>query len=166
MGCLDAIGRQSAHTALFQETKIIDHDINKIGNCMCKVAASSSATDKTRGVIVLIRINLHIQIIDKGKDEEGRATYIKTSFWGKRLAFFSVYAPNVYEPTFFDILSRLLDDLKDYQLILGGDMDTVFDPLMDRSKFTSCGSLSTLALMSVVNNHSVLDIWRAHHPDK
>lgn len=155
MGCLDAIGRQGAHIALLQETRIIDHDINKIVNCMYKVAASSSAVNKTKGVIMLIYTNLNIQNIDKGNDEEGRIIYIKISFLGKRLALISVYAPNVYEPALFDNLSKILDDLRDYQLILGGDMNAKFNPLMDRSKFSSSGSSSTSVLINVANNFSI-----------
>ena len=84
--CLDILSRKKVDIALLQETHIIEEDIHKIGNNIYKIAAYSSSTSKTKGVIILIRNNLKFHIVNKGNDLDGRIAYMQGAFCGKKIA--------------------------------------------------------------------------------
>ncbi len=74
-----------------------------------------------------------VSILDSGYDEEGRIAFVKTMLGNTKLAFVSVYAPNVYDQDFFDSLTLTLLDLSEFHLIVGGDFNAVWKHKMDRT---------------------------------
>lgn len=41
--------------------------------------------------------------------------------------------PDKYSPEFFETLSKALRNLQDFSVIIGADINTVLDPLLDKS---------------------------------
>lgn len=87
------------------------------------MAASASLDKKTRGSLVVLRLNPTITILGQFGNENGRISYIKTIISGRKFAFISVYAPSQYVPEFFPSLTEVLLHLQDFSLILGADMN-------------------------------------------
>lgn len=87
------------------------------------MAASASLDKKTRGSLVVLRLNPAITILGQFGNENGRISYIKTIISGRKFAFISVYAPSQYVPGFFPSLTEVLLHLQDFSLILGADMN-------------------------------------------
>lgn len=69
--CLDILKKKNVDAALLQETHILQQDIGKLENGDFKVVAHSSANNRTKGVVILFRSNLKVNVIKKGKDQEG-----------------------------------------------------------------------------------------------
>ncbi len=72
-------------------------------------------------------------IIRTGGDTEGRITYAVVSLNNTNYAFMSVYAPTEGDSSFFQELLRLVVSLEDCLVVLGGDLNAVLDPQLDRS---------------------------------
>ena len=58
------------------------------------MCASSSASNKTEGVIILTGKTIQTTIIGKGSDEDGRVAFTKCIYNGRKVAF------NIYEDLF------------------------------------------------------------------
>lgn len=48
---------------------------------------------------------------------------MRTSIYGTKVAFISIYAPAVFEDSFYPDLTEELLKLTEYELVLGGDMN-------------------------------------------
>lgn len=71
--------------------------VNNLSNSKYEVAASSSADDPTRGILVVIRRSLNINITDTGNDTEGRIAFIKAVISNMKIVFVNAYAPANYD---------------------------------------------------------------------
>ncbi len=89
----------------------MQQDITKIDNTVFKVVSYSSASNKSKGTIILFHSNLGINSVRKGSDQEGRIAYVKTIIEGTKIAFLSVYAPNMYDNSFYSSLYQILHKL-------------------------------------------------------
>ena len=105
--CLSTLKRKTVDVALLQETHILQQDICKLENGDFKVAAHSSANNRTKGVVILIRSNLKVNVIKQGKDPEGRIAYVKIAI-NNKIAFISVNAP-VHMAVFFSYLCSIIN---------------------------------------------------------
>ena len=65
-----------------------------------EVCDSSSALNKTKGVIILIHKALRT-IIDKEGDEDGGVAFVKCIYNERKLAIINIYAPYSYDNGFF-----------------------------------------------------------------
>lgn len=99
--CLDLLARNQINLAMLKETHLLKKDVSRLENHFYKVCASSSALNKTKGVIILTSKTLQITIIGKGCDKDGRVAYIKCIYNGRKVACVDIYAPNTYEDPFF-----------------------------------------------------------------
>lgn len=161
--CLDILTRNHIEIAMLQETHLRKRDVLRLENHRYKVAAFSSAPNKTKGVATVIDKKLKISIIDKGGDQEGRICFLKCIYNGTKIVLVSVYAPNRFDPIFFQSLTNILMTLTDYQLIIGSDMNAVVDHVWDKSKAVNYNSRSSNA-RHVLCDFNLIDIWRAYHP--
>lgn len=116
--CLEYIDSKHIDIALIQESHLTKESVNSFSNAKYEVVASSSADDKTKGVLVVIRHSLNINIIDTGNDMEGRIAYIKADISNLKVVFVSAYAPANYDKTFFSILTNMLMNLSEYYLFI------------------------------------------------
>lgn len=82
----------------------------------------------------------------------------------KKIALVTCYAPNSYQPPFFESLSKIISEMSDYDVIIGGDMNAVIDPQLDRSKNTLSNISANLALTNLIKNYALVDIWRMKNP--
>uniref|UniRef100_A0A671TPG6 Endonuclease/exonuclease/phosphatase domain-containing protein n=1 Tax=Sparus aurata TaxID=8175 RepID=A0A671TPG6_SPAAU len=97
--------RKGIDIALLQETHIMTLDIGKLDNSKYDVVSSSHATNRTKGMMILMRKTFNFNIAEQGNDSAGRISYIKDTLADKKMAFISACC----------------------------DMNAVLDPSMDRS---------------------------------
>lgn len=125
------------------------------------VIASSSNTKKNRGVIILAKRTYQYTDLGSGRDTEGRVAYIKTLINGTKIAFLSVYAPNVFDAEFYNYLTNTILELSEFSLIIGGDFHAVWLHSLDRTGITEsreqCLASSALREWAIVC--SVVDAW-------
>ena len=164
--CLELLHRSQTDIALIQESHLTNDNISKIQNRNYRVVASSEGESVSRGVIVLFRRSLNIKIDKVGNDNKGRMAYVCTTIEGLKIAFISIYGPNVFDKIFYPRLTEEILSLENYELIMGGDMNAVCDLELDRSTstFTYGQQNSSMALNTMICDLNVVDIWRLQNP--
>ncbi len=91
---LEYLHRKSISCALIQETHLKQSDVARFQNKYYKLAAFSSAQNKTKGVLILVNWKLNLTIEHLGSDEKGRFVFIRCKIYNNRLALVSIYGPN------------------------------------------------------------------------
>lgn len=110
---------------------------------------------------------LNIKIDHVSQDKSGRLSYICTKLQGEKIAFVSVYAPSVYNLTFFPWLQNKLLALSNYALAIGADNNAVFHLQKDRSTQTfSIPQQASIAFNNFTNDLGLSDVWRLQNTSK
>lgn len=125
----------------------------------------SKFNSKSRGVAILIRAGVQFSEDEVISDKNGRLVIIKGRLFGLPVVLANVYAPNWDDAGFFQHFFSLLPALDTHKLILGGDLNCVLCPNLDRSNSTSnVLSKSTQAIHSFMQAYGVIDPWRHQNP--
>uniref|UniRef100_A0A8C1VG57 Uncharacterized protein n=1 Tax=Cyprinus carpio TaxID=7962 RepID=A0A8C1VG57_CYPCA len=104
----------SVSIALIQESHLKSTDVHRFQNKYFKVFFSSSAVNKSKGVLIVSKRNIVFSIKRSGNDTEGRITHVVVSLNNTKYAFMSLYAPIEGDSKFFQELLRLVVSLKDW----------------------------------------------------
>lgn len=95
--CLNFIEKNYVDVALIQESHLTKKSVKSFSNSNYEVVASSSVDDKTKGVLIVIRRLLDINITDIGSDNEGRIAFVKAIMSNMKIVFVSAYALANYD---------------------------------------------------------------------
>ena len=148
-----------------QETH--SHGLNEIfwrsqwgGHCWFSHFSSNS-----RGVGILIKQNHKIIINSVDRDPAGRFLILDIINDGFHINLVNIYGPNQDDPDFyFDTFSKL-NHLDSSRLVLAGDLNVALGPLDYRGSRASHGNEnSRKALMSLIDEFNLFDVWRTEHP--
>ena len=130
-----------------------------------KIKASNYSA-KARGVAILFRRGLDIEVIVTIRDTQGRYTLTKIKVDALTVALLNLYAPNEDDPEFFDNIFSYTNDLNVDHFIIGGDFNKVLDPTYDRKSKTNI-QFSQTVLAELINGFleevDWVDIWRHGH---
>ncbi len=116
---LEYLHRKSISCALIQETHLKQSDVARFQNKYYKLAAFSSAQNKTKGVLILVNRKLNLMIEHHGSDEKGRFVFIRCKIYNNRLALVSIYGPNETDSAFLTQISKTLLEESDCPLVVG-----------------------------------------------
>ncbi len=106
---LEYLHRKSISCALIQETHLKQSDVARFQNKYYKLAAFSSAQNKTKGVLILVNRKLNLTIEHLGSDEKGRFVFIRCKIYNNRLVLVSIYGPNETDSAFlFFVINNFL----------------------------------------------------------
>ncbi len=141
---LEYLHRKSISCALIQETHLKQSDVARFQNKYYKLAAFSSAQNKT---------NL-------GSDEKGRFVFIRCKIYNNRLALVSIYGPNETDSTFLTQISKTLLEEIDCPLVVGGDFNAVINPALDKSQSDTTANPSSKLLNKFITELNLIDLWR------
>lgn len=125
----------------------------------------SCFNSKQRGVAIMIK--KHVSFIHKDtiKDQEGRFIIIRVTIENRDYCICSVYGPNIDDPVFFHSLFTSLSLHSDAIQIIGGDLNLVCDPEMDRLSRAGIRKWnSTDTLKQYISDFGLCDAWRSQHP--
>jgi len=124
-------------------------------------------TTESRGVAILVRKNLEFKIEDINKDEEGNYLQATLKVNGLDFVLATVYGPNRDKPKFYHKIMENLIQKCEYPIILCGDWNLVLDQERDtRGYLRENNRKARQAVLDMVENMDLLDIWRSIHPDK
>ncbi|CAM5082955.1 unnamed protein product, partial [Natator depressus] len=96
----------------------------------------------------------------------GHLLHLRVRLEGLVVNLVNIYAPQVssQRPQFYQQVSDFLGTLDSHEcLILGGDFNTTLEE-RDRSGAEPSPAAATI-LRDIVDYHSLVDVWRDHHPD-
>ena len=155
---------ERADLAFISESHLLKEDVDKLKNTQYQVLSSSSAQDRTKGVMILARRNLGASILGKGGDSDGRITYVKTEIENHKIAFMAIYALNEYDAEFYAKLTNITQELEGFKLIIGSDFNAVWDYTVDQSSGKEINKHATTALKGWAEEFALDDVWRMHNP--
>lgn len=148
-----------------QETHLKNSDHQKLKSYWVGQMFHSKFNAKAHGTAVLIDKHTPFIASDCKADPNGRYVIVTGSIFNTPIILANVYAPNWDDHKFFSDLLTSLPQVNSHRLILGGDMNMVMNPALDRSsqKPTSI-SKSAQVLQSYLRNYGAVDIWRFLNP--
>lgn len=89
-------------------------DAGGIANKFYHTIAFSSANSKSKGVAIVARCNFQIKVLTSWADNMGSIVITRIEFKTRRIALISVYAPNVFDTTFYNTITTKMLKLTDY----------------------------------------------------
>lgn len=155
----------NADVMFLQETHLLRFEHQKLNRPWIGHVFHSQFNCKTRGTAVLIRKNVQFVPSKTIADPEGRYTIISGILYQKPVILASIYAPNWDDPSFFSSVLSLIPNLDSHTLILGGDLNCVIDPVLDRSSTRVISpSKMSQSLSTFMEQFGYIDPWRFTHP--
>lgn len=129
-------------------------------------------TSKARGVAILISKDLQVSVSAIFSDPDGRFLFVNCKINEARYTLASIYAPNIHQISFLTTLFQKLRDFKTGEILLGGDLNYVCDPLKDRSavsgrcrkRSVSRYTPSLSKLSQLFDQYDLVDTWRTLYP--
>lgn len=163
---LTCLRKDGVDIAMLQETHLSDVEHVKLQQGLFGQVFFSSFTTKSRGVALLIRKNLPFKMSDYIKDQRGRYVIIKGILHGQNIVLMNVYFPPAHPCSF---LTKLFLDLAPFlsnsTVIIGGDFNLIFSPLIDRFPHSSMvPSPHAKVLQALCDEFGLTDVWRSTHP--
>ena len=155
----------NADVILLQETHLLKTDHRKLNRPWIGQLFHSQFNCKTRGTAILIRKNVQFTSSNIITDPEGRYTIISDMLYQKPVILASIYAPNWDDQSFFNSVFSLIPNLDSHTLILGGDLNCVIDPVLDRSSHRIIPPLKmSQTLSAIMDQFGFVDPWRFTNP--
>ncbi|CAM2117179.1 unnamed protein product [Caretta caretta] len=109
---------------------------------------------------------LRPEVLEVAEVVPGRLLHVRACVEGLILNLVNIYAPNagLERVHFFQQASAFLGTLDPHKcLVLGGDFNTTLED-RDRSGVETSQAAAGV-LRKIVDHHSLVDVWRNHHPD-
>jgi exonuclease III len=137
-----------------------------------KIYYSHGTTDSC-GVAILMSPGLDYNISNVLQDEKGRFLALHINEWENE----DVLLCNIYAPTrnhtqdqldFLSYMKNIIAKLDFVHLILGGDFNTIFDPLLDKQggDMNNCTNRYTSELKAFMETYDLSDAIRLYYPDR
>ncbi|CAM5106566.1 unnamed protein product [Natator depressus] len=126
----------------------------------------SHSTVRQAGVATLFSPNLRPEVLGVAEAVPDRLLHLWVRMEGLMVNIVKVYAPTLGPERlqFYQRASAFLGTLDSHEcLVLGGDFNTTLEE-RDHSG-TEQSPAATNTLREIVKHHSLVDIWRDHHPD-
>ncbi|CAM2094788.1 unnamed protein product [Caretta caretta] len=118
------------------------------------------------GVATLFSPNLRPEVLGVNEAVPGHLLHLRVRMEGLVVNLVNIYAPQLSSrrPQFYQQVSDFLGTLDSHEcLVLGGDFNTTFKE-RDRSGAEPSPAAANI-LQGIVDHHSLVDVWRDHHPD-
>ena len=155
----------NADIMFLQETHLCNSDQRKLNRPWIDQIFHYKFNVKTRGTAILIRKNVHFISVKVITDSNGRYVIATGTLYEKQVILVSVYAPNWDDHKFVSSLFTTIPNLDSHLLIMGGDMNCVIDPTLDKSSSrSSTPTKMSQAFSTFMNQYGLVDPWRFSHP--
>lgn len=162
---LDYFSSCKADICFLQETHVDDTILQYMKKKWVDTIVFSSAVGKKNGVAIFFAKKLHCQILHKISDKDGRYVLVKIKVNDSVLMLLNVYGPTADDPSFWSNLTTEVLKVGNTPLIVGGDFNVIFYPLLDRLSCTKFPpSKVYYAFKLFMQNTKLVDVWRLHFP--
>jgi len=163
---LNHLKKLNVDIILLQETHLTDSEHKKLQTSQFSHIFFSSYSSKKRGVAILIRKNLTFTINKIITDTEGRYVIINSTINNNNITIANIYGPNNDDEHFFHSFFSILSGFSQSALIIGGDFNTVINPILDKSNTSNYRKTwhSTEIIKQYMTDFGLGDNWRQKNP--
>ena len=136
---------------------------------------SSFGTNHSKGVTILFKPGLDVDILNSQHDEEGRMLLLEAKIQGTLFKLINIYSPNLErnQIPFFNKLKERMSSFTDDadNILLGGDFNVIMDTNLDRKggseiKKTQARRDIFNKIEEILSDYNIQDIWRVKNPDR
>ena len=123
-------------------------------------------TESSRGVAVLFKPNLPVQVSQVHADPDGRYLLMNIDFSGSKMTIGNMYGPNSDDVSTFQNFISALSTYSNELIILGGDWNFCMNPNIDRQSVSTAPRNHTKCkeiIQDFAEERNLLDIWREQH---
>jgi len=121
---------------------------------------------RAKGVCICFSNKTKYKLISQMKDRDGRILILDIEINSIRYTIANIYAPNEDTPGFFENVFTLLECFTNENVVLGGDMNLVFNLAMDKKGGKATTHFKCRErLLEYMKEHDFIDIWRRDHPN-
>uniref|UniRef100_A0A8C5PK30 Reverse transcriptase domain-containing protein n=1 Tax=Leptobrachium leishanense TaxID=445787 RepID=A0A8C5PK30_9ANUR len=155
--------------AFIQETHLTKSTNISLTDHIYTRAFVSGALSKRNGVAILIRKTCPFQLISQKVDSEGRYILLSGTLYSSTYHFLNIYAPTTPSADFWSSIGTLVSTLPRGAVILGGDMNAVSCPAVDRSDRTASSGVPIVGRQDKLfarffHQVGLIDVWRVLYP--
>ena len=155
--------RDRADIVFLQETHCVKNLENKWAKEWGGEIIFSNGESNARGVCIMFKKDFKCEKYNIKKSEEGRFLICEIKVDETMVALCNIYGPNKDDPSFFVKTVENMNELSIHKLILG-DFNTVLSQV-DRMSGTIVKKNSQQAILNIMNEWCLKDVWRERHPD-
>jgi exonuclease III len=143
-------------------------------NPYCAYRFFHQSNSNKRGVGILIKHNLSVNILQEERDAGDNFLLLRISTGGKELIIGSIYGPNHHNPAYFDNLKASLNRLGSdtIPIVIGGDWNCSYSilPIPNNPDVLNMRSLPnkrhTELLLNLCTDCDLIDPYRAKFPNQ
>lgn len=169
----DKIRKSNAHIAFIQETHSSEATAKTWATEWGGKALFNHGLPGSRGVAILFSRNFTPKLINERRDAHGRILVIDVEVDEEIYTIASLYAPTQDKPIqqadFMDNLELIMDSMASENVVIGGDLNCILDPGLDRNSTSELPSASLVyrnRLRSFMEDRSLCDVMRVRYPTK
>lgn len=154
-----------ADIIFLQETHLKNKYHNKLRCRWVNQVYHSTFSAKARGVAIVIKKGVPFRQTSTIADKNGRYILVTGEMHATPITLLNIYGPNYDDPEFYRKVFSLIPDIANANLIIGGDLNLVLDPYLDKSlskKITPCKGSSFIR--TYMDNMNLCDVWRTLNP--
>jgi exonuclease III len=139
------------------------------GNCEVYF---SHGENNSRGVAIIMPDSLNGKIQNIKRSQNGRYIAINTIINEKKFCLINCYAPNTVQSRnqlkWLEEIQKILEENNDSNIIVGGDLNDVFIPQLDRyrCKPRAVETDYVKEWKTLCEDYNLVDIWRMLNPDR
>ena len=130
----------------------------------------SHGTNHSRGVMILFKSKLAVNIEQIISDKNGRYILAEASVEGEKFVFLNIYAPNdqTQQVQFLRGLSNsVLNKYAGERIVVGGDLNCVMNESDKRGGYSFEQKKTVIQEMkTLMRTHNLIDTWSCKHPNK
>lgn len=178
MNCRGLAGRQKRRD-VFNFFKNSDVDIICLQDIHCSEksrryfsmlwrgqALFSCFTSNSRGVCLLFRKSLKINVLSEHRDQSGNIIAAFFQYGHESYHIINIYGPNTDSPQFFADIDKLLCENDANHTIVCGDFNLVLDQQWDTLNYLTENNVqSREKVLKIMVKHDLKDIWRVMNPN-
>ena len=154
----------NAKIVCLQDTHLIDDDIMAVKELWNNDVYLNGGETNSHGVAILLNNNFEYEILSCNKDKNGSYLNLLMKLSSMNINLVTLYGPNNDSPTFFEEISKLLENA-DYN-ILCGDFNVALDNEIDTFNYRHVNNpRARRAIIDLMRQYDLSDTYRDLHPD-
>lgn len=152
--------------AFLQETHLVHEEGIKLSSKGLPVwIYGDSPSKRAKGVAIGFSRRIKLNLIDKRVDPEGRFLFVKIKMNEKMYTLVNIYCPNRDPMGYLARTLIGLEEFKEGEVILAGDLNFCLDPALDRSADSQWEDKRACARIGKkLQVQQLIDVWRVLHP--
>ena len=156
----------NANIVCLQDTHLIDDDIMAVKELWNNDVYLNGGKTNSRGVAILLNSNFEYEILSCKKDKNGNYLNLLMKLSSMNINLVTLYGPNNDSPTFFEEISKLLENANADYNILCGDFNVALDNEIDTFNYRHVNNpRARRAITDLMRQYDLSDIYRDLHPD-